>query len=80
MSISQQDLLDLKSNIEEAKDAVSELKGKKSNLLQRLQEEWDCANLAEAERRLEELDGELIKVEEKIEKKSEALEKEYDFN
>jgi len=53
--MTEKELLELKQDIEEAKQKVSELKGEKQALMKQLKETWNCSSLEEAEKKLTEL-------------------------
>ncbi len=72
-------LLELKQEIEEAKNKVAELKGRKEYLLQELQDKYNCKSLEEAQSRIDNLNSAIIDLEQQIEKEIEELENEYDF-
>jgi predicted nuclease with TOPRIM domain len=65
--MNEQDLLELKEEIEEAKQKVSELKGEKQALMKRLKEDWDCNSVDEAKTKLAEIEKKIEKITENIE-------------
>ena len=67
------ELLKLKSDIDKAKTAVSELTGQKNALMRQL-EEWDCKTIEQAEKKLKEMQSEISVIDNKIEEGVKALE------
>ena len=67
------ELLKLKSDIDKAKTAVSELTGQKNALMRQL-EEWDCKTIEQAEKKLKEMQSEISVIDKKIEEGVKALE------
>lgn len=65
--MNEQDLLELKEDIEEAKQKVSELKGEKQALMKRLKEDWNCNSVEEAKLKLAEIEEKIEKITENIE-------------
>ena len=65
--MTEQQLLDLKNDIEEAKTTVSELKGQEKALMKQLKDDWKCVSIAEAESKLKKIEGEITSLEKKIE-------------
>ena len=72
-------LLEMRQKIDEAKDEVNRLEGRKEHLFQQLEEEWDCETLEEAEQVLEELEEEIEQLDNKITQGIEELEEKYEF-
>jgi predicted nuclease with TOPRIM domain len=68
------DLMELKQDIEDAKQKVSELKGERQALLKQLKEEWGCETIEQAEEKIKELNAELESVSEKISEGTKKLE------
>lgn len=75
----EQQLLKLKKDIEEAKTEVSELKGSRKHLMQQLKEQWGCASIDQAAKKLEKLKEEEQILEKKIAEGIKQLEKIYDY-
>lgn len=73
-------LLELKDKIEDAKTKLNKLEGMKSNYMDRLNEEFKCKTLKEAETKLIQLDKDIDELQEKINKGIKELEESYDFN
>lgn len=78
--MTEKQLLDLKEDIETAKDEVNRLEGRKEHLLQELQEDWDCQTVQEAEELLEQIKGEISETEQKIKKGTAKLKEKYEFD
>ena len=74
----EQDLLDLKQEIDEAKTKVSELKGERQYMMKQLQEQWGCANIDAAAKKLEKLRKEEKELQEKIDQGIANLKEKYD--
>jgi len=62
----EEDLLDLKEDIEKAKSLISELTGKKEYLMEQLESQWGCKTVAQAEKKSKKLEKELTELNEKI--------------
>jgi hypothetical protein len=50
--MNEKELLELKEEIEIAKQKVSELKGERQALMKQLHENWKCSSIEEAEKKL----------------------------
>lgn len=72
-------LLDLKQQIDDAKLEVSQLKGRRANLMEQLQEQWGCKTVKEAEAKLEKMRQETTQLEAQLKKGIQQLEDEYEF-
>jgi predicted nuclease with TOPRIM domain len=70
------DLLKLKSDIEKAKQTVSELNGQKTALMSQLKE-WDCKTIEEADSKLAEMEKEISNFNNKIAIGTKELESKY---
>jgi chromosome segregation ATPase len=70
----EQELFELKGEIDEAKQKVSELTGQKNALMTQLKEDWGCDTIEEAEERLATMDKNITIITKKIEKASQELE------
>ena len=57
--MTEKELLELKEEIEGAKEKSSELKGEKQSLMKRLKEEWDCKSVKDAEKLISEMEKEI---------------------
>ena len=56
--MTEQELIDLKKEIEDVKQESSELKGENKSLLKRLQSEWKCASIKDAKTLVKKLEKE----------------------
>lgn len=74
----EKELLDLKEDINEARDEVNRLEGRKDHLLSQLKEDWDCTSLKQAKAKLEKLKKETKKLSQQIKAGIEKLEEKYD--
>ena len=79
MKMTEQDLLNLKDRIEEAKSAVSELKGQQIVLMKQLLDNWNCKNIEEAKIKLRKMEKDIEVLEQKIEKGIRELEEKYNI-
>jgi hypothetical protein len=75
--MTQQELLDLKDQVDNAKNIVSELKGEQTALMKQLKEELKCKSLAEAKEILKTKYKVLEKLNSQIETGQEELEQKY---
>jgi len=76
--LDEQDLLDLKSEIDDAKEKVSELKGQKTVLLNQLKTDYGCKTIEEAEKKLRTMKKEIESLDEQIEDGLKELEEKYE--
>jgi len=74
----QKDLLDLKEKIDQAKEKASELKGRLQGLMKDLKDDWECDTITQAEKKIESMEAEVVKINDKIKKGVEELEEQYD--
>ena len=74
----QQDLLELKEKIDQAKEKSSELKGQLQGLSKELKDDWQCDSVAQAEKKIETMETEITALNDKIKKGVEKLEEDYD--
>jgi len=75
----EQDLLDLKQQIEDAKQSVAELKGEQTALLKQLKDTYKCSTIAEAEKKAEQMQAEIEKIQEQIDEGCKELEEKYEL-
>jgi len=75
--LDEQDLLDLKNDIGEAKTKKSELIGQKNALMNQLENEWGCKTVEEAQKKLKTMGTEIEGIEDKIEKGVADLQEKY---
>ena len=73
-------LLELKDQIDAAKQQVSQLKGRKEYLMQQLKEQWNCSTVKEAEKRSKELTEEINTLDSQIQEGIKELEEKYEFD
>lgn len=78
MALNEQQLLDLKEDVELAKQKVSELTGQSTVLLNQLKIDWGCKTIKEAEDKLAEMEKSISILDKKIEKGIEELEEKYE--
>ena len=76
----EQQLFEIKEKIDQAKESVSRLEGRRDHLLNQLEEQWECESVEEAESLLEEHNKEINDLEQKIDKGVKKLEKDYELN
>ena len=76
--MTEKELLELKEDIEEAKQKVSELKGERQALMKRLKEDWNCGSLEEAEKKLKEMSEQVDKLSDEITEGMEELESKFE--
>ena len=77
--LTEQQLLNLKEEIEEAKKKVAELRGEKKHLMKELKEDWDCENIDQGEKKLDQMSKQLTKLKQDIGKGTEELIEKYDL-
>lgn len=73
----EQFLLDLKQQIEDAKQSVAELKGEQTALLKQLKDTYKCNSISEAEKKIQSIQIERDKIQQQIEKGCRELEEKY---
>jgi len=78
--MTQQQLMDLKDQISEAKNEVERLKGREEHLMQELKEKFGCDTVEQAKQRLEKMDQKINDLTESIEQKIEELKENYEIN
>jgi len=76
--MTEKELLELKEDIQEAKQKVSELKGERQALMKRLKEDWNCGSLEEAEKKLKEMSEQVDKLSDEITEGMEELESKFE--
>jgi 16S rRNA G527 N7-methylase RsmG len=72
--MTKEELLQLKSDIDDYKSRLQQWKGQKSALLQQLKEDWGLPNVKSAEARMEKLKSKQQVLARKIAEKTEELE------
>lgn len=70
-------LLELKKEIEEAKNVVAELKGQRTALMTQLKEEWGCTTIEAADKKVKDLEKQIKDLTTNIETGLEELERQY---
>jgi len=80
INMTEKELLNLKEDVSEAKVKVSELTGQQKVLTDQLKTDWSCKTVAEAEKKLKEMDNQIVLIDEKIEKGVAELEDKYNIN
>jgi hypothetical protein len=71
-------LLDLKAQIEDAKQSVSELKGQQTALLKQLKDTYKCNSIEEADKLVEKLRKDIASLQTRIDEHTKELEAKYD--
>ena len=79
MTAKEQELLDLKKKIEQAKQEKSKEEGRLESLMERLKKEHGVDNLLQATKKVESLDGEIKTLEEDFEKEYQNLKGNYEW-
>ena len=77
--MTEQQLLDLKEQVDEAKTKVSELTGQQTALMKQLKDDWDCKTIKEAEEKLQAMEKSISVLDKKIEKGIKELEEMYNI-
>jgi chromosome segregation ATPase len=75
--MTEQQLLTLKKEIDEAKTEVAELQGQYKALMKQLKDDWGCDSIEAAEKLLNKKDSELSKLATQIESGLKELEEKY---
>jgi predicted nucleic acid-binding Zn-ribbon protein len=78
--MTEQELLDLKQDINEAKQKKSTLEGKQEYLLEELKKKWGCKTTEEADAKLTKMKKEIEKYNTQIEEKAARLEQKLEEN
>ena len=76
--MNERELLELKEDIENAKQKVSELKGERQALMNQLKDQWNCDSVESAEKKLKEKMQSQSKVNEQIETGLRELENKFE--
>lgn len=74
-----QQLLDLKKEIDNSKIKLSELKGQKKVQMDTLEKKWGCKTVKQAERKLKQMKDNITDLQEQKEKGIKELEEQYEF-
>jgi len=72
-----QQLLDLKREIDKARDTATELTGRKKQLMETLEKDWDCTTILQAEKKSEKIAKEIDQLNQQIKEGTEELEEKY---
>jgi len=75
-----QTLLNMKKTIEQSKTALARLEGELSGKLKQLKFDFNCSDLAEAERKLVKIDKAIEKDEDTLKTAINKLQEEYDWS
>jgi hypothetical protein len=78
--MTEQELLKLKKQVDEAKTKVSELNGHKTALLKQLKDDWKCNSIEDAEKKLKLMNKEIDNISQQIETGIEELETKYELS
>jgi uncharacterized protein YaaN involved in tellurite resistance len=73
------DLLELKKEVDEAKNNVVGLKGQQTALFKQLKDDWGCKTIEEAEKKVKSMGKEIDTLQEQIETGIEELEQKYEL-
>lgn len=77
--MNEQQLLDLKHQIDEAKTNATELTGQQKSLMDRLKKDWNCTTVEQAEKQIKQIETEITQLNTKIDKGMEELEEKYEL-
>lgn len=77
--MNENDLLELKKEIDGAKSKISELTGTKNQLMKDLKTQWNCISLEEAEKAHAKLRDEIRTLSDKIDKGVKELNEKYEL-
>jgi phage shock protein A len=77
--MTEQELLRLKKDIDEAKNTLAELNGQKVTLTKQLKENWNCTIVEEAEKQLKKMQVEIEEIQENIDSGISELEETYNL-
>lgn len=75
--LTQNDLLDLKEEIDQAKTKKAEYVGQKNALMKQLKDNWGCTTLEQAEKKLTSIEKQINELKESIEEKTAELQSKY---
>ena len=75
--MTEQQLLDLKERVEDAKTQVAELNGQQTALMNQLKNDWGCKTIEEANTKLKGMENSISILEKKIERGVKELEEKY---
>lgn len=75
--LTQNDLLDLKEEIDQAKTKKAEYVGQKNALMKQLKDTWGCTTLEQAEKKLASIEKQIADLKSSIEEKTAELQSKY---
>lgn len=73
--MTEQELLDLKAEIEESKENLSKMQGRKEALMEQLQKQFGVKSIKEAETKIKKMESEVAEWDQKIDDATQELEK-----
>ncbi len=76
--MNEQQLLELKEEINEAKTEVAELKGQKKSLLTQLKENWECTTIEVAQKKVKKMQSSIEDLQTQIDQETIELEKHFE--
>ena len=77
MKMTEKELLNLKEDVQDAKQKVAELTGQQTALVNQLKTDYACKTIAEAEEKLAKMDKDISIIDKKIEDGVKDLEEKY---
>ena len=75
--MNEQQLLDLKKQMDKATEKATELSGQQKQLMGTLESDWSCKTVDQAEKKVEKMDTEITQLNNQIKKGTEELEEKY---
>ena len=75
--MNEQQLLDLKKQMDKATEKATELTGQQKQLMETLENDWSCKTVDQAEKKVEKMDTEITQLNNQIKKGTEELEEKY---
>lgn len=76
--MTEQDVLDLKKKIDDAKEEIATLNGRRQMLEEQLQKDWGCENIQEAHLKLDALEKEADALKDAIEELTKEIQRQLD--
>jgi DNA-binding FrmR family transcriptional regulator len=73
----EQQLLDLKKQVETAKTQVSELTGQQNAIIKQFRDDWQCKDISAADDKLKAIQLDVALIDQQIEQKSAELQQKY---
>ncbi len=73
--MTEKELLDLKEEMNDAKQDLATLNGEKQGLIRQLKTDWDCSSVADARKKVQEMEEELAEIEQDLKTGTAELEK-----